>query len=91
VPHIKSGRVGGGWGGWKGWVGGLMMLVDTADQVVYTVGQTDGHSSSDHTMSQAAIQWNRIGPQSTPLVPLNDLIESVLVLCDLIGLTKGHL
>jgi len=36
---------GGGWGGWRGWVSGLMMPVDTADQVVCTVGQTDGNSS----------------------------------------------
>jgi len=35
--------VGGkGWGGWRGWVDGLMMLLDTEDQVVSTVGQTKG-------------------------------------------------
>jgi len=35
--------------GWGGWVGGLMMPLDTGDQVVCTVGQTDGHRSPDHT------------------------------------------
>jgi len=37
-------------------VGGLTMPVDTGDQVVCTVGQTDGHSSPDHTMCRADIQ-----------------------------------
>jgi len=41
------------------------MPVDTADQVVCTVGQTDGHSSPDHTTSQADIKWNSLGPQAT--------------------------
>jgi len=36
-----------------GRVGGLMMPVDTGNQVVCTVGQTDGHSSPDHTMRRA--------------------------------------
>jgi len=36
------------------------MPVDTANQVVCTVDQTDGVSLAD-------IQWNRIGPQATPL------------------------
>jgi len=53
----------GGEGEW----GGLMMPVDTADQVVCTVGSTDGHSSLDHTTSLEDIQWNRIGPQLMPL------------------------
>ena len=41
-----------------------VMPLDTGNQlqVVCTVGQTDGHSSSDHTMSRADIQWDRIGP-----------------------------
>jgi len=62
--------VGGGWEGWRGRVGGLMMLSDTGDQVVCTVDQTDGHSSPYHIMSRAGVQWNRIGPQATLLMPL---------------------
>ena len=57
-----SGR---GWGGWKERVGGLTMLSDTDDQVMCTMSQTDGHTSPDHTMSHAEIQWDRIGPQAT--------------------------
>jgi len=74
-------------------VGRLMMPVNTANQVVCTVGQKEGHSNLDHTMSlsQADVQWSRIGPQATPLMPLNGRTESVLVLCDLTGLTKGCL
>jgi len=37
-------------------VGELTLLVDTADQVVCPVGQTDGHSSPEHTMSQTDVQ-----------------------------------
>jgi len=51
-----------------GRVGGLMMLSDTGDQVVCTVGQTDGHSSPDHTMRRADIKWNSLGPQATLLM-----------------------
>jgi len=65
--------------------------VDTADQVVHIVGQTDGHSSPDHTMSREDIQWNRYGFQATPLMPLKSLTGSIMVLCDLTGLTKGRL
>ena len=32
-----------------------VMPVDIANQVVYTLGQTDGHSSLDHATSQADI------------------------------------
>jgi len=52
VPCIR------GWeevGWWRGWVGELTMPSDTDDQVVFTVGQTDGHSSPDHTMSCAEV------------------------------------
>jgi len=73
------------------WVSELTLPVDTANQVVCTVGQTDGHSSPDHTMSQADVQWNRIRPQATLLMPLNGLTGSVLVLHDLTGSTKGCL
>jgi len=48
-----------GVGGWKGrveGVGGLTILPDTGNQVVCTVGQTDGHSSPDHTTNHAGIQ-----------------------------------
>jgi len=37
--------------GWGGWVGGLTVLSDTGDQVMCTVGWTDGHSSPDYTTS----------------------------------------
>jgi len=46
------------------------MPVDTGDQVMCTVGQTDGHSSPDHTMSHTDIQWDRIGSHATLLMPL---------------------
>jgi len=36
-----------------GRVGWLMLLSDTGDQVVCTVGQTDGHNSPDHTTRRA--------------------------------------
>jgi len=49
-------------------VGGLTMPVDTADLVVYTVGQTDGHSNSDHTMSRADIERGSLGPQANLLM-----------------------
>jgi len=49
-------------------VGGLMMLSDTGDQVVYTVGHTDAHSSPDHTIRRADIEWNSFGPQATLLM-----------------------
>jgi len=72
-------------------MGGLMMPLDTADQVVCIVGQTDGHSSPDHTTSQADVQWNRNGPQATLLMPLKGFTGSIMVLHDLTGLTKGCL
>jgi len=40
----------------RGQVGGLMMLLDTGNQVVCTVGQTDAHSSSDHTTRRVDIE-----------------------------------
>jgi len=72
-------------------VGGLTMLSETGDQVVCTVGQTDGHSSPYHTMSCAGIQWDRIGPQATLLMPLKGLTGSIMVLCDLTGSKTGRL
>jgi len=78
-------------GGLGGEVGGLMMPLDTGNQVVCTVGQTDGHSSPYHTTSSADVQWDRIGLQATLLMPLKDLTWSIMVLHDLIGSTTGHL
>jgi len=57
--------------GWEGWVGGrsgegggiwggLTMLLDTDDQAVCTVGQTDGHSSPYHTMNHAKIHCSKL-------------------------------
>jgi len=46
-------------------VGGLTRPEDTADQVVCTVGQTDGHNSPDHTTRRADIKWNSLAPQAT--------------------------
>jgi len=58
----------GGWGGWRERVGGLTMPVDTADQIVCTVGQTDGHSNPDHATRRADIEWNSLGPHVTLLM-----------------------
>jgi len=72
-------------------VGGLTMPSDKSNKVVYTVGQTDGHSSPDHTTSCAEIQWDRIGPKATLLMPLKSLTGFIMVLHDLTGSTTGHL
>jgi len=72
-------------------VGGSTMPSDTGDQVVCTVGQTDGHSSPNHTTSRAGVQWDRIGPQATLLMPLKNLTGSIMFLCDLTGLKTGRL
>jgi len=68
-----------------------MMPVDTGDQVMCTVGQTDGHSSPNYTMSHVDIQWDRIGPHATLLMPLKGLTGSIMVLCDLTGSTISRL
>jgi len=81
----------GGWEGWRERVGRLTMPIDMDDQVVCIVGQTDGHSSPDHTTSHAEVQWDRIRPQATLLMPLKGLTGSIMVLCDLTGSTTGHL
>jgi len=67
MPQIR------GWAGRRevGRVGGLMMLSDTGDQVVCTVGQIDGHSSPDHTTRRADVEWNSLGPQATLLMHPN--------------------
>jgi len=60
VPHIRrwagARRVG------RGRVGELTMPVDTADQALCTLGQTDNHSSPDHTTRKTDIKWNSSGP-----------------------------
>jgi len=65
MPHIR------GWAGGRGVgrVGGLMMPSDTGNQVVCTVGQTDGYSNPDHTMRRADVEWNGLGPHATLLMP----------------------
>jgi len=45
-----GGWEGGGEGGW------LMMLSNTGNQVVCTVGQTDAHSIPDHKIRRADIE-----------------------------------
>jgi len=57
-----------------------MMLTDTSDQVVCTVGQTDGHSSPDHITKRADVEWNSLGPQAILLMHPSGPTESVLVL-----------
>jgi len=53
---------------YKGWVGRLTMPVDTVNQVVCTVSQTDGHSNPDHTTQSVDIEWNSLGPHATLLM-----------------------
>ena len=48
---------------------GLTMPVDTPDQVVGTVGQTDGHSNPDLTTRRADVEWNSLGQHATLLKP----------------------
>jgi len=44
------------------------MLSDIDDKVVCTVGQTDAHSSPDHTTRRVDVEWNSLGPQATLLM-----------------------
>jgi len=71
------------------WVGGLMMLSDRGDQVVCTVGQTDDHSSPDHTMRIADVEWNSLEPQANLLMHPSAPKGSVLVLHGLIWSEKA--
>jgi len=73
------------------WGGGLTMPVDTADQIVCTVGQTDGHSNPDHTTRRADVEWNSFGPHATLLRSPSGSTESVMVLHGLIWSAKSHL
>jgi len=84
MPQIR------GWVG-RGRAGGLTMLSDTGDQVVCTVGQTDGHSSPYHATSHAGVQYDKIGPQATLLMPLKSLTGSIVFLRDLTGSKTGYL
>jgi len=71
--------------------GFFTMPVDTGDQVMCTVGQTDGHNSPDYTTSHADVQWGKIGPKATLLMPFKGLTGSIMVLCDLTESTTGCL
>jgi len=80
----------------RGWVGrreggGLMMLSDTGDQVVCMVGQTDAHSSPDHTMRRVDVEWNSLGPQATLLMQPSCPTGSELVQHGFIGLAQSCL
>jgi len=72
-------------------VGRLTMPSDTGDQVVCTVGQTDGHSKPYHTTRRADVKWNSLGPHATLLKPPNGPTGSVMVLHGLIGSAKSRL
>jgi len=87
MPQIRVGWV----GGWKERVGGLTMPSDTGDQVVCTVGQTDGHSSPDNTTRRADAKWDSLVPQATLLIHPSGPTGSELVLHGLIGSAKSHL
>jgi len=89
MPHIRGWVGGMEWGCWRGRVGRLTMLSDTGDQAVCTVSQTEGHSSPDHTMSCADVQWDKIGLQATLLMPLKGFTGSIMVLHDLTGSKTG--
>jgi len=75
---------------WRGRVGGLTMPSDTGNQVMCTMGQTDGHSSPHHATSCAGVQWDKIGP-NTLLIPLKSLTGLIVLLRDLKGSKTGHL
>jgi len=75
----------------EGRVVGLTMSSDTGDKVVCTVGQTDGHSSPDHSTRGADIKWNSLAPRATLLMHPSGPTGSVLVLCGLIGSARSCL
>jgi len=85
MPQIK------GCGGWRGKVGGLTMLSDTDDQVMCTAGQTDGHSSPEHTKRRADVEWYSLRPQATLLMHPSGPTGSVVVLHGLMGSAKSCL
>ena len=65
------------------------MLSDTGDQVVRTVGQTDGHISPDHTRRRADVEWDSLGPQATLLMHPSGPTASEMVQHGFIGSTKA--
>jgi len=75
----------------EGRAGGLTMLSDTGDQAVRTVGQTDGHSSPDHTTRRADVEWNSLGPQATLLMHPSGPTGSEFVQHGFIGSAKSRL
>jgi len=84
MPQIR------GWAGRRGvgrveregrWVNDALRH---SDQVVCTVGQTDGHSSPDH-------EWNSLGLQATLLMYPSGPTWSELVLHSLTGSAKSRL
>jgi len=87
----------GGWVGGRevgrveGRMGGLTIPSDTGDQVVCTVGQTDGHSNPYHTTRRADVEWKSLGPHATLLKPSIGPTGSVMVLHGLIGSAKSRL
>jgi len=87
MPQIRGGQVERR----VGRVGGLMMLSDTGDQVVCTVGQTDSHSSPYHNTRRADFKWNSMEPHSTLLKSPSGPTGSVMVLHGLIELAKSCL
>jgi len=74
-----------------GRVGGLTMLSDTGNQVVCTVGQTDGHSSPDHIMRRVDVKWNSLGPQAILLMYPSGPTASEMVQHGFIWSAKSHL
>jgi len=76
---------------YKGLGGWVNDAVDTANQVVCTVGQIDGHSSPDHTKRRTDVELNSLEPQATQLMHPSVPTGSVLVMRGLIGLAKSRL
>jgi len=68
-----------------------MMPSDTGNQVVCTVGQTDGHSNPYHTTKRADVEWNSLGSHATLLKPPSGPTGSVMVLHGLIVSAKSCL
>jgi len=85
VPCIIRCRGGRGWGGWRD---GLTLPVDTVNQLCAQKAWQEATVVSDHTMNWADVQWNRIGLQFIPLMPLSGLTVSILVLCPFTGSQK---
>jgi len=91
MPQIRGWAGGRGVGRVEGRMGGLTMFSDIGDQVVCTVGQTDSHSSPDHTTRRADVEWKSLGPQATLLMHPSIPTGSELVLHGFIGSAKSCL